>query len=112
MKVDPFPSLPEHLKKASRAADRKDRDRAELFAALVASPGWKAYEELLNSIIEAQGLRVLDPAGSVDGAVRGEYEKGTMRGLIMARDLPALTIEQAKSLNPTPDVDTDSEKLP
>lgn len=98
-----FGKVPDQLAKDSRAADRVDRERAELFEALVKTPGWKVYTDLLNQKIEDLGSVILGPAGSVDGAIGLEYQKGTMRGLIIAKDLPHLTILGAKQIS-APDI--------
>lgn len=90
--------LTDDLKKVARLADLKDKERADLFASLIKNQAWLAFYELLNLRIEAQGSLLLNPAGSVDGVLVGEYEKGTMRGLIIARDLPSLIIEAMKAL--------------
>lgn len=102
-----FGRVPDQLAKDSRAADKEDRERAELFEAMVKTPGWKLYEALLNQMVEERGKTVLAPAGSVDGAVLLEYEKGTMRGLIIAKDLPQLTILGAKQIS-APDIGDES----
>lgn len=97
--------IPESSLKEAREANRIDRERVELFEVMVKTPGWKAYRELLEKHIESQGSILLNPAGSVDGAILQEYEKGTMRGLILARDLPALTIQRLRSLTSDPDTE-------
>lgn len=81
----------DELLRASREALVKDRQRADAFASLLKHPGWKLYVELLGSLIQDRGSLILAPAGSVDGAVFLEHVKGTMNGLILARDLlPAI----------------------
>lgn len=90
----------EDLLKDGRALDKIDRDRAELFEPMVKTPGWLAYVEVLNSMIEQRGTEILGPAGSVDGAMRLEYIKGAMFGLLLARDLPSVTIQQMSASRP------------
>lgn len=92
--VDPL----EGLKKQSRAADKEDRERAELFQVLVVSPGWKAYVEMLERAMQAQADMILQPAKSIDGCIELEYVKGALSGLVKARDLPSVTIAAAKEL--------------
>lgn len=89
--------------KVARAAQKIDRERAQLFEALVASPAWKSYIELLNSLLQARSDQLMAPAGSIEGAIALEYVKGTMGGLIMARDLPSLIIDSMKPAVPATD---------
>lgn len=74
------------------------KEKAELFEAGIKTSFWQAYIEMLGVMIEARGAEILAPAGSVDGALALEHVKGAMNGLILARDLPSLTIAQAKEL--------------
>lgn len=82
----------EELIKASKDALRIDRARKEAFESLVKHPGWKLYQELLNTMANDRGMILLSPAGSMDAAVAMEFIKGSMNGLILARDLPMLVI--------------------
>lgn len=96
----------EELVKQGRAADRVDKERAELMQALVASSGWKVYSELLASRIQVFGDAVLMPATSIDQCIGLEGIKGAMRGLLIARDLPSVIIEAMKELQPKSDEDS------
>lgn len=87
------------LLKEARAADRADRHAAELFSSMIKTEAWQLYLAMLNRRIEGQGALLTSPAGSIDGVLVGEYEKGTMRGLLIARDLPALTMKAAEQLS-------------
>lgn len=93
----------EELVKQSRAALKEDKARAEAFEGLLKHPGWATYQGLLNAILGSMGSDVLAPAQTIDGAVALEYVKGTMRGLILARDLPSATIESIKGLSTSAD---------
>lgn len=93
----------EELLKEGRAADKLDKERAETFAGLLKNPGWVLLSDLLNTRIQALGEAIVEPGGSVDGMVALEYIKGTMRGLILARDLPQLTIQAMKAATPSGD---------
>lgn len=95
----------ENLIKDARAANKVDRERAELFTALLKTEGWKSYVELLNVKIQALSESILAPAGSVDGMVGLEYVKGAMSGLLVARDLPGVTITAMEQLRPQEDSD-------
>lgn len=82
----------EELLREARKARKIDIERAELFASLIRQPGWLAYMEILEAKIQALADEVLAPSKSVDGMVTLEYVKGAMSGLIMARDIPSVTI--------------------
>lgn len=104
--MDPqFKAQLEELHKDGRKADKLDKERAEAFAVMVKTKGWALYTELLMNQIQVHGDRLMDPAGTVDGAVFLEYVKGTLRGLIMARDLPAVIIDAMKPAGPATDGD-------
>jgi hypothetical protein len=85
------PKIQEMLKNA-RAADRVDRERAEMFGAMIKSPAWQEYISLLEMHLQARADEILRPSGSVDAMIGLEYVKGAMSGLILARDLPSVTI--------------------
>lgn len=95
------------LLESARKADKIDKERIQFFEAMVKSPGWPIYLELLNLRIQAFADAVLAPAGSVDGAVALEYVKGTMSGLVIARDLPSVIITAMKTSVPATDGDTE-----
>lgn len=88
----------EELLKNARAADRIDREREELFGAMVRSAAWKEYISLLESKIQGMADVILAPSNSVDALVGLEYVKGAMSGLIIARDLPSVTIAAMEQL--------------
>lgn len=97
--MDPRQDIKELLE-IGRKADREDKERAAVFEGLVKHPGWELYVGLLNSRLQAMGEAILEPAGTVDGAVALEYVKGTMRGVILARDTPQLIIQAMKAATP------------
>jgi hypothetical protein len=88
----------EELLKNARAADRIDREREELFGVLVRSPGWQEYVSLIEAKLQMMADAILAPAESVDSLVALEYVKGAMSGLIIARDLPSVTIAAMEQL--------------
>ena len=88
----------EQLLKDARSADRIDRERAELFGGMVRSAAWQEYIALLEAKIQAFADVILAPSGSVDALVGLEYVKGAMSGLILARDLPSVTIAAMEQL--------------
>lgn len=102
----------EDLFRDGRAADKIDRERIELFEALVRSPGWLAYISILEAKLQMFADQVLSPAGSVDGMVTLEYVKGTMSGLVIARDIPSVTIaakDQIRSKPVNTEIDDDDD---
>lgn len=81
-----------------RKADKEDRERAELFKAMINSPGWKAYIGVLEAKIQSYSEQLLAPSGGLDGMVASEWVKGAMSGLIMARDVVSVTIAAIEEL--------------
>jgi hypothetical protein len=59
---------------------------------MIATEGWRIYVELLELKLQSFSDELLLPAGSVDRMVGLEYVKGAMSGLVIARDLPSVTI--------------------
>lgn len=86
----------DELLRESRKADREDRTRVELFERLIAGDAWKSYISLLMARLQIFSEVVLQPSGSQDGAWSREYLKGAMFGLLLARDLPSVTIDAMK----------------
>lgn len=76
----------------ARKALREDREKIELLEILVKHPGWEVYLGILRAKLQMFSEQILAPAGSQDGLVVQEYVKGTMCGLIIARDIAAVTI--------------------
>lgn len=86
----------DELKKIARDADRVDKDRAESLRILMRLPVWAVYVSILDAKIQELGDNILAPVSSVDGCIVAEGVKGTMRGLLLARNLPEQIIEQMK----------------
>jgi len=82
----------EDLLKEARAANKIDQDRANLFRSMLQTEAWRVYVELLELKLQSLSDELLLPAGSVDRMVGLEYVKGAMSGLVIARDLPSVTI--------------------
>lgn len=101
--------LIEGLLREARKAARIDRERIELFEAMVRTPGWLAYVALLEAKIQMLADQVLAPSGSVDGMVGLEFVKGAMSGLIIARDVPSVTIAAKEQLREQPVEDEDDD---
>lgn len=88
---DEDPKIRELLKDA-RSADRVDRERAELFGAMIRTAAWQEYIAILEAKLQGMADEILRPSQSVDAMVGMEYVKGAMSGLILARDLPSVII--------------------
>jgi hypothetical protein len=86
------------IQRESRAADRIDRRRAELFRSMTKTEGWKVYMELVEAKIQDFSDQLMQPATSVGSLIASEYIKGAMSGLIMARDIASVTIATAEAL--------------
>lgn len=88
----------------------KFKDQAEVFEALLRSPGWAFYEELINSQIARRMEGLINPTPTA-GALESEHNKGAVYGLTQARDLPRVTVaawkEFVKSSGPATDGDED-----
>jgi hypothetical protein len=87
----------QELIKEARKADSEDRQRADLFEAMIRSEHWKVYSSLLASRLQSFSDILLSPAGSVDGAMAQEFVKGAMFGLVLARDLPGTIISTMRA---------------
>lgn len=69
-----------------RKYNTQDRQRARDLKDLVRTPGWAAYMKLLDGYIDDRMKDVLAPTPS-NGALTSEYVKGTVNGLITARNV-------------------------
>jgi hypothetical protein len=103
------PRVDELLKQARRA-DKIDRERIEVFEMLVKTRGWQTFVEILDAKIQLFADQVMSPAGTRDGLVALEYVKGAMSGLIMARDIPSVTIAAKPDLRQPVIEDGDSDE--
>ena len=97
----------QELLKDARSADRIDKERAELFAAMLRTAAWLEYVNLLEAKLQGMADEILAPSGSIEGMIRLEYVKGAMSGLVLARDLPSVTIAamdqlETRSNGPSP----------
>lgn len=90
----------ENLLREAKRADRIDRERIELFEAMIRTPAWQAYVEILEAKLQLFADQVLAPASSVDGMVALEYIKGAMSGLVIARDITSVTIAAKQDIRP------------
>jgi hypothetical protein len=93
------------LVKQAKAADKEDKEAAQLFQVMIQTPAWKEFVKKLERRQQMFADSLLAPAGSLDKCIGLEWIKGALSGLIMARDLPSITIAAAKELRKAEDDD-------
>lgn len=86
----------EELLRLSREQGRQDRELLSLFETLPRNAAFQAYIGLLNTLLGSKTGEVIAASGGVDGVIRAEYVKGSMFGMILARDLVPTIIAQMK----------------
>lgn len=90
---------------------RADAARVEAFRHLIRQEGWDYFVSLLNAAVTDRMKNVLEP--SADGeTLKNEHNKGTVYGIIWARDLlPTIiaTHEANEASNPTTEDDDDAD---
>ena len=74
-----------------------DIKRARAFEAMVKTEGWHFYTELLTGQINDRMKGILSPTPP-GGRDASEHNKGTVFGLLLARDLPSTTIATMKDV--------------
>lgn len=99
----------QELLSESRKAKKEDKEMAEALSAMMKTRGWAFYMQLLGAHIQSFSDVMLQPAGSLDGLVSGEYIKGAMYGLVLARDRPSVIVESMKQVLAS-DQDEDTER--
>jgi hypothetical protein len=94
------------LLKEIRKEQKEAREFYEACQNLERSPPFQMFRSVLQRMVEARGSSLLEPVQGVDGAMRQEFEKGTMKGLLLASNLVSVTIAamQAQSA-PNPDAE-------
>ena len=97
--MDQAPSHKAQLEAIDREQRRKaadDEDLVQVLGLLIKHPGFKRYQDLLNSQLTVRGSFLLEPLPSLDSIPSSEHNKGTMYGLTLARDLPSSIIAVAQ----------------
>lgn len=82
--------------KIARANAKLDKEFAEAMAELERFQPFQIYKALLAKKIQTCGDELMLPLKDFDAALLQEHVKGTMNGLILARDLPSVTIAAMK----------------
>ena len=93
--------LSDDLQRFAREAEKEDKEYREACEALSKFPPWLVYRNALNRRIETLGMSVLSPLDSVLGVTKAEYDKGTMYGLILARDLVEVSVQEMNAARQT-----------
>lgn len=88
----------EDIAATQRAERRKIREDAELFETLVASPGWKRYLELIETVGQNFYVKLMTPLDNSLEVVKSEHAKGALYGLNTAASLPGAKIAEAREL--------------
>lgn len=81
------------LDKEERAQIREDVELRAAFVELERFEPWKLYKRKLEALAGDRGSDILQPLADLVGALRQEYAKGTMSGLLLAATLPGVTIQ-------------------
>lgn len=88
----------QELLSESRKAKKEDKEMAEALSSMMKTRGWAFYMHLLGAHIQSFSDVMLQPAGSLDALVSGEFVKGAMYGLVLARDRPSVIVESMKQV--------------
>jgi hypothetical protein len=78
---------------------KKDVERVRAFQIMVKSDGWQHYQELLNGKVAGLTQNIFDPPSEASTRVE-DHKKGTIFGLLYARDLPSITIAAHEASEP------------
>lgn len=84
------PPMTEAMREAQKI-NRADVERFRAFEVMMKTEGWGLYVELLNHHINARMENYLQPTAP-GGRDIEQHNKGTVFGLILARDLPSGTV--------------------
>lgn len=87
----------EELARDARKYDLADIKRGRAFAAMMKTEGWGLYLELLNNLIGTRTQNLFEPTPN-GGRDIEQHNKGAVFGLIMARDLPSVTVAAMKEI--------------
>lgn len=80
---------------------QEDRELIKLGRALedlVRQDGWKELQGIIERRINSEHGRLIKASNNIGDVLLTEYVKGTIYGLVYARDLAQTTIEQAREL--------------
>ena len=97
---DNFASEAESHRETLVAADREDLRRARIFEEWLDSEGWQIYSSLLDSKVQEHGDLLTIPEQQLRAAAmptNSEFIKGTLYGLLLARDYPSTIIRTVRA---------------
>lgn len=81
--------------------NQEDRELVKLGRALedlVRQDGWKELQGIIERRINSEHGRLIKESRDIGDVLLTEYVKGTIYGLVYARDLAQTTIEQAREV--------------
>lgn len=84
--------LSPEYQKQSREADKQDRELLEACQALERNPAWQFLSERIRAMASNKASSLLEPISGMDGVPKQEYDKGTIKGMLLVADLPSVTI--------------------
>ena len=91
---------PKNLKEVQREAAKVnavDIKRYRAFEAMLKTEGWGFYVELLNYHVNERMKGYLQPT-EPGGRDKEQHNKGTVFGLLLARDIPSNTVASMKEV--------------
>lgn len=77
------------------ATEKLEIKRMRAFEAMTNTEGWKHYQALLNYEINTRAAAAFEPV-ELGAVLASEHKKGTIYGLIKARDIVAVSIAAVK----------------
>lgn len=76
-----------------------DRERADAFTVMMKTRGWDLYVQLLNAKIAERMANIFNPT-EPGKEFAEQHNKGAIYGMLMARDLPSVTVKLASEATP------------
>jgi hypothetical protein len=88
--------MPEDFSKEQRAQIKEEKEFLELMQRLAKHQDFITYSNHLSKRASDIGNALLDPLdGNVNATYVQEYQKGTVKGLVLASTLPFVTVSAA-----------------
>ena len=103
------PRLSEAQKKEMRAFNAEDVKRARAFREMMQTEGWGLFRSLLDAWVNERMNSLIGPTPS-GGELVAEHAKGTVYGLIMARDQVPAIVAQFEQFESDTNSGSDKEK--
>lgn len=87
--------MDEATRKEAAKVTSFDIKRVRAFEAMVATEGWKMYQDLINGNVSERTKDIFSPTPKGEESA-AEHNKGAVFGLLYARDLPSVIIAAMK----------------